>query len=108
MITIGSNKRTILSRLADTSGTTERIELIGLIVSTAHDSYEMYVGPSLLGDDIQGPFFLVCDGVAKSLDLNAAKEEGIVVAANRLQTHKKRSRQDAVSTNSAQKRLKSD
>ena len=108
MITIGSNKRKILRRLRETSGTTEGLELIGLVVLAAHDSYEMYVRPSLLRDDIQGPFFLVCDRVAKSLDLNAAKEEDKVVAANRLQTPKKRSHQDAISTNSAQKRLKSD
>ena len=108
LVTIGSNKETILSRLSGMSGTTEGLEVIGLVVSAAHDAYEMYVRPSLLQDKIQGPFFLVCDRVAKSLHPDAASKQDCVVAASKLQIPKKRSNQDTVSDKSSQKRLKSD
>lgn len=112
LITIGSKKETILQRLNGMSCTkgTEGLEVIGLVLSTAHDAYEMYVRPSLLEDAIQGPFFLVCDRVAKSLDPNAASEQHRVVAASRLQTQtpEKRSSQDTVSNNSSPKKLKSE
>ena len=44
----------------------EGLEIVGLVVSRAHDSYEMFVRQS---GDVSGPFFLPCDRVAKSIEV---------------------------------------
>jgi hypothetical protein len=80
----------VLSLLNGELGTTAGVEIIGLNVSAAHDAYEMYVRPSLLHKEIQGPFFLLCDRVSRSLEPDAAAAENRVVAASQLQISKKR------------------
>jgi len=41
------------------------VEVVGLVVAQAHDSYEMFVSQSA---EVKGPFFLLCDRVAKSFE----------------------------------------
>ena len=41
------------------------VEVVGLVVSQAHDSYEIFVRQSA---EVKGPFFLLCDRVAKSFE----------------------------------------
>lgn len=45
------------------------LDTVGLVVSRAHESYELYVKPDLSQQKIEGPIFFVCDRVAKSLQL---------------------------------------
>lgn len=45
------------------------LEAVGLVVSQAHDSYEVYVKPDSSQQKVEGPVFFVCDRVAKSLQL---------------------------------------
>lgn len=45
----------------------EGVEIIGLVVSQAHDSYVVYVRKSQAQTEVLGPFFFVCDRVAKCL-----------------------------------------
>ena len=77
-------------RLADTSGVAG-LEIIGLVVSQAHDNYTMYVKPtsSKSQQEIQGPFFFVVDRVAKALQ-KGAHDQFIVVSAQRLAASRKR------------------
>ena len=51
--------------LRETSGV-EGLDIVGLVVSQAHDSYKMSVKPASSTQTL-GPFFFVCDRVAKSL-----------------------------------------
>ena len=41
------------------------VEVVGVVVAQAHDSYEMFVRQSA---EVKGPFFLLCDWVAKSFE----------------------------------------
>lgn len=45
------------------------LEAVGLVVSQAHDSYEVFVKPDSSQQNVEGPVFFVCDRVAKSLQL---------------------------------------
>lgn len=46
------------------------VEVVGLVVSQAHDSYEMFVRDAAASQSakVEGPFFLLCDRVAKSVE----------------------------------------
>jgi hypothetical protein len=67
----------------------EGLEIIGLVVSAAHDCYEMYMRPDSLKQEVLGPFLLICDRVAKSLQKS---EDGKyhIIAAQQLSPSKKR------------------
>lgn len=65
LITIGSHKKTVLERVQKTKGVAG-LDIVGLVVSTAHDAYEMYVRPDSIQEEIVGPFLVICDCVAKS------------------------------------------
>ena len=65
LITIGLDRETVRRRVKEISVQAERLEVIGLVVSVAHDTYEMYVRPKVSEDKIQGPFFFRCDCVAQ-------------------------------------------
>jgi len=65
------------------------LEIIGLVVSAAHDCYEMYVRLDSLEQEILGPFLVICDRVAKSFKKS---EDGVyrIIAAQKLSPSKKR------------------
>jgi hypothetical protein len=57
------------------------VEVIGLVVSQAHDAYTMYVKPaSTSSAELNGPLFFVCDRVAKALKVNDAGKLQIISA----------------------------
>lgn len=90
LITIGLDRETVCKRVKEISVQAERLEVIGLVVSAAHDTYEMYVRPKLSETKLQGPFFFVCDRVAKKLQPDESIRENCVVAAVELHNPKKR------------------
>ena len=65
------------------------LEIIGLVVSAAHDCYEMYVRLDSLEQEILGPFLVICDRVAKSFQKS---EDGVhrIITAQQLSPSKKR------------------
>ena len=71
------------------------LEIIGLVVSAAHDCYEMYVRLASLEQEILGPFFVICDRVAKSFQKS---QDGVyrIVAAQKLSPSKKRGREMSI------------
>lgn len=44
------------------------VEIVGLVVSQTHDSYKMFVRDGAASAKVGGPFFLLCDRVAKSFE----------------------------------------
>jgi hypothetical protein len=56
------------------------VDIIGLVVSQAHDSYTMYIKSASGGGVVQGPFFFACDHVAKSLKTTVHGELQVVSA----------------------------
>ena len=90
LIVIGLDRETVCNRVNETCVRAERLEVIGLVVSAAHDSYEMYVRPKSSSKELEGPFFFVCDFVAKQLKPAASFRGECVVAAVELQNSKKR------------------
>ena len=47
------------------------VEVVGLVASQVHDSYEMFVRDAAASQQsakVGGPFFLLCDRVAKEYD----------------------------------------
>ena len=89
MITIGLNKDTVLRRVKEASVEAHQLEIIGLVVSAAHDTYETYVRPDSSTNEIQGPFFFVCDRVAKSLEPGALYGKCITSATELLNPRKR-------------------
>jgi hypothetical protein len=81
MITIGVEKDEVLARMNEQKH--KSVDIIGLVVSQAHDSYVMLV-KAAGSEQIEGAFFL-CDRVAKSLQRNAAGEL-IMVSAQELKS----------------------
>ena len=73
----------VLNRVKETQRS-EGVEIIGLVVSQAHDNYEMYVLPAA-SHLIQGPFLFVCDRVAKALQKTKAGGRLEVMSAQRLE-----------------------
>ena len=65
LITIGSNEQEVRQRMIETTPPAD-LEFVGLVVSLAHDCYNMLVKPP--NGNIEGPFFFACDRVAKSLE----------------------------------------
>jgi hypothetical protein len=66
LVTIGQSSKTVLKRVNETAAE-HGVDIIGLVVSQAHDSYTMYVKSA--NDNIaKDPLFFACDRVAKSLD----------------------------------------
>ena len=51
----------------------EGVEVVGLVVSQAHDSYEMFVRKATESAKVEGPFLLLCDGVSKKFEGNHLK-----------------------------------
>ena len=94
LITIGLDRETVRKRVKEISVQAEPLEVIGLVVSAAHDTYEMYVRPKLSEEKLQGPFFFVCDCVAKKLQPDEAIRENCVVTAVELHKLKKRKSTD--------------
>ena len=68
----------------------EPLEVIGLVVSAVHDTYEVCVRPKLSEEKLQGPFFFVCDCAAKELQPDESIRKSCVVAAVELHKPKKR------------------
>ena len=67
LITIGSDKDLVGNHVTGIVHV-EGLEIVGLVVSQAHDSYQMFVRQS--GDqNVLGPFFLPCDRVAKTIEI---------------------------------------
>jgi hypothetical protein len=66
LVTIGQSSDTVHQRVNETAAE-HGVDIIGLVVSQAHDSYTMYVKSA---DDnvVKHPLFFACDRVAKSLD----------------------------------------
>lgn len=66
MLTIGSDRKRVKSLVDDLTGSIkdkqDAPEIIGIVVSITHDSYEMYC------QDNEEPLFFVCDRVAKCLE----------------------------------------
>jgi len=56
-----------MDRLCKTVGI-EGLEMVGLVVSNAHDGYEMYIRTQDSQVINQIPLFLLCDRVAKSIE----------------------------------------
>jgi hypothetical protein len=67
LVTIGQSSKTVLKRVNETAAE-HGVDIIGLVVSQAHDSYTMYVKGANEADVVKGPLFFACDRVAKSLD----------------------------------------
>ena len=70
LLTIGSKESTVKQTVMDTDYIAG-IEVVGLVVSHAHDSYEMFVRDAAASQQtakVRGPFFLLCDRVAKEYD----------------------------------------
>lgn len=64
LLTIGSEKEDVVDRVQNVQKV-DGVEVVGLVVSRAHDGYEWYVW-NAPKNVVGGPFFLACDGVAKS------------------------------------------
>lgn len=64
LVTIGSNKDTV-KRHVESVEHIAGVEVLGLVVSQAHDSYEMFVRQSA---EVKGPFFCVT-GLQRALKL---------------------------------------
>jgi hypothetical protein len=64
------------------------VDIIGLVVSQAHDSYAMYIKSAHdnPNGDVKGPFFFVCDRVAKSLQLNTDTGDLNIASAQELKS----------------------
>lgn len=71
LITNGSNKKMVIDRVKQ-NRVSDGVEMIGLVVSVAHDAYEIYVKSSQT-NDYEGPLVLFCDRVAKSLERDPEK-----------------------------------
>jgi hypothetical protein len=82
LVTIGQSSKTVLKRVNETAAE-HGVDIIGLVVSQAHDSYTMYV--KFANDNIaKDPLFFACDRVAKSLQLNADDGNLNIVSAQEL------------------------
>lgn len=65
---IGSNSAMVRRRVQEVEQVDD-VEIVGLVVSPAHDSYQMFVRESSEGEvKMKRPFFLLCDRIAKSFD----------------------------------------
>ena len=67
LLTIGSDTSTVKSRVEEVNHVSG-VEVVGLVVSQAHDSYQMFVRKATSAKSasaVEGPFFLFCDRVAK-------------------------------------------
>jgi hypothetical protein len=76
LLTIGASRKLVLQRVKNTKA--NGVEVIGLVVSPAHDCYDMYVKND--DETIQGPFRLLCDHVAKALQVEDGVITGLVAA----------------------------
>jgi hypothetical protein len=66
VVAIGSDEAEMKRKVKAANGT-GGVEIVGLVVSVAHDSYTMYrKSPGAAA--MQGPYYIPCDGVARSLD----------------------------------------
>jgi hypothetical protein len=82
LVTIGQSSKTVLKRVNETAAE-HGVDIIGLVVSQAHDSYTMYV--KFANDNVvKDPLFFACDRVAKSLQLNADDGNLNIVSAQEL------------------------
>ena len=68
MLIIGADKDLVTTRLEQITGI-PGLEAVGLVVSQAHDCYEVLVKPDSSQPNVEGPVLFVCDRVAKSLQL---------------------------------------
>ena len=77
MVTIGLKQADVLDHLNQHKH--KSVDIIGLVVSQAHDSYTMHVKPAG-SEDIEPPVFFVCDRVAKALQTNMDGTVAVVSA----------------------------
>jgi len=72
VLLIIGNEQLVTSRMKTTQSV-PGVAVAGMIVSPAYDSYNMLVRHA--GEaEIKGPFFLVCDSVAKTLKENRKRQ----------------------------------
>jgi hypothetical protein len=79
IVTIGQDD-SVVRGLVEKTAADHGVDIIGLVVSQAHDSYAMYIKSAIGGGDVQGPVYFACDHVAKSLKTTVHGELQVVSA----------------------------
>jgi len=69
VITIGSSKSVLIDYI-NTMTASADVEVIGLLINAAHDSYEIYVKLPQQ-ENVEEPMSLLCDNVAKTVEIDS-------------------------------------